>query len=162
MRLILAALVIACVPATALSQTAAPSADRDAILATVQKFFDTMAAKDAVEARRILMPGGRIFFVVPDENNQPTVRARTFEEYLDRLPGQKQKLLERFWNPDVRIHGFIAVVWAPYDFWTDGKFSHCGVDSFDFVKTPEGWKISGGIYTVERTGCVPSPLGPVK
>jgi hypothetical protein len=36
------------------------------------------------------------------------------------------------------------------------------VDAFDLVKTPEGWKIAGGVYTVERTGCPPSPLGPPK
>jgi hypothetical protein len=66
------------------------------------------------------------------------------------------------WDPDVRIHGAIAVVWTRYDFWVDGKFSHCGVDAFDLVKTAEGWRIAGGVYTVERTGCPPSPLGPLK
>ena len=58
------------------------------------------------------------------------------------------------------MHGPIASVWTPYDFWVDGKFSHCGIDIFDLVKTAEGWKISGLTYTVERTGCAPSPLGP--
>jgi len=53
-------------------------------------------------------------------------------------------------------------VWTPYDFWVDGKFSHCGIDIFDLVKTAEGWKISGATYTVERTGCAASPLGPLK
>jgi hypothetical protein len=68
---------------------------------------------------------------------------------------------ERIWNPDVRIHGLIATVWAAYDFWIDGKLSHCGVDAFDLIKTPEGWRIAGGVYTVE-TQCSPSPLGPLK
>jgi hypothetical protein len=36
---------------------------------------------------------------------------------------------------------------------------HCGVDAFDLVETPEGWKIAGGVYTVEMEGCAPSPLG---
>jgi len=52
-------------------------------------------------------------------------------------------------------------VWAPYDFWRDGKFSHCGVDAFDLIKTDEGWKIAGGGYTLESK-CEPSPLGPLK
>ena len=43
----------------------------------------------------------------------------------------------------------IATVWTPYDFWIDGKFSHCGIDAFDLVKTDEGWKIAGGSYTLE-------------
>ena len=64
------------------------------------------------------------------------------------------------WQPQVRVHKDIAAVWAPYDFWLDGTFSHCGIDSFELVRTPSGWKLTGGIYTVEREGCAPSPLGP--
>jgi len=64
------------------------------------------------------------------------------------------------WDPNVLIHKEIAVVWAKYDFHREGKFSHCGVDAFNLVKTPEGWKISGIIYTVEKEGCGESPIGP--
>jgi hypothetical protein len=42
----------------------------------------------------------------------------------------------------------------------DGGFSHCGIDSFELVRTDGSWKLTGGIYTVEREGCAPSPLGP--
>ena len=48
-----------------------------------------------------------------------------------------------------------------YDFWTDGKFSHCGIDAFELIKTVDGWKIAGGTYTIEAN-CGPSPLGPLK
>jgi len=135
--------------------------DRDAILAAVQKFFDTMTSKDVASARTVLVPDGRMFSVV-DGTAPPTFRGRTLQEFLDMLPTYKETYRERFWNPDVRIQGPIAVVWTPYDFWIDGKFSHCGIDAFNLVKTPEGWKISGGIYTVQREGCAPSPLGPLK
>jgi hypothetical protein len=70
--------------------------------------------------------------------------------------------LERMWDPEVRIQGAIAAVWTRYDFHRDGKFSHCGTDAFNLVKTAEGWKIASAMWTVERTGCVPSPLGPPK
>ena len=82
-------------------------------------------------------------------------------EYFGRLQRSQQTNRERIWNPEVRVHGLIATVWAPYDFWTDGKFSHCGVDLFDLIKTAEGWKISGGAFTMEST-CEPSLLGPLK
>ena len=69
-------------------------------------------------------------------------------------------MLERMWEPQVRVHKGIANLWAPYDFWLDGKFSHCGIDSFELMKTAGGWRLTGGSYTVEREGCAPSPLGP--
>ena len=73
----------------------------------------------------------------------------------------KGVLLERIWDPEVKIRGPIANVWTPYDFWIDGKFSHCGIDSFDLIKVDGQWKISGIMYTVE-SDCKPSPLGPLK
>jgi len=59
----------------------------------------------------------------------------------------------------VLIHKEIAVVWTKYDFHREGKFSHCGVDAFNLIKTQEGWKISGIFYTVEKEGCEEGPLG---
>ena len=135
--------------------------DKAAVVAAVQKFFDTMASRDVDGARAVLMAEGRLF-AVREQDGQPAARASSIEEYLKGLPSRKAEYRERMWNPEVRVHGPIASVWTPYDFWVDGKFSHCGVDVFDLVKTPEGWKISGGAYTVERTGCAPSPLGPLK
>jgi hypothetical protein len=145
----------------AVAQPAQKEDDKAAVVATVQKFFDTMASRDVEGARAVLMPEGRLF-AVREQNGQPAARASSIEDYLKGLPGRKAEYRERMWNPEVRVHGPIASVWTPYDFWVDGKFSHCGVDVFDLVKTPEGWKISGGAYTVERTGCAPSPLGPLK
>ena len=132
--------------------------ERDAILKVVQIFFDTMTARDVDSAREILVPQGR--FHAMRAGSEP--RSLSNEEYLAQLQASKQTMRERIWNPEVRIHGAIATMWAPYDFWIDGKLSHCGVDAFDLIKTADGWKISGGAYTVERTGCAPSPLGPLK
>ena len=52
-------------------------------------------------------------------------------------------------------------MWTPDDFWTDGTFSHCGIDAFDLIKTDDGWKIAGGAFTMGAK-CEPSPLGPLK
>lgn len=138
-------------------------AERDAVLKTVQAFFDTMTAGDVEGARKILQPQGR-FHAMRMRDAKPDVRAFSNEEYFATLQTQaatKQQMRERMWNPEVRIHGLIATVWTQYDFWIGGKFSHCGIDAFDLIKTEEGWKLAGGVYTVD-TKCEPSPLGPLK
>jgi hypothetical protein len=61
---------------------------------------------------------------------------------------------ERVTFDAVKIDGDLASVWAPYKFYLNDKFSHCGVDVFQLMKTATGWKI---IYIVDtgRTGnCV--------
>lgn len=139
----------------------ASTVEHDAVMKTVQAFFDTMTASDVEGARKVLQPQGR-FHAMRIKDGKPDVHAFSNEEYFaDLQAGSKQKMQERIWNPEVRINGLIATVRAPYDFWIDGKLSHCGVDNFDLIKTEEGWKIAGGVYTVEQK-CAPSPLGPLK
>lgn len=136
------------------------SAERDAVMRTLQAFFDTMTSRDVEGARKVLQPQGR-FHSMRTKDGKPDLRAFANEEYFADLQASKQTMRERIWKPDVRIHGLIATVEAPYDFWIDGKFSHCGTDVFDLIKAEDGWKIAGGVYTVE-TKCDPSPLGPLK
>ncbi|HYE89130.1 MAG TPA: nuclear transport factor 2 family protein [Vicinamibacterales bacterium] len=143
-----------------LAAQAPPAAEREAVLKAVQMFFDTMTERNVDGARAVLQPQGR-FHAVRMRDGKPDVRAFANEEYLADLQASKQRMRERIWDADVRIRGAIATLWAPYDFWIDGKFSHCGIDAFDLIKTEEGWKIAGGVYTVETT-CEPSPLGPLK
>ncbi|HUQ86163.1 MAG TPA: nuclear transport factor 2 family protein [Vicinamibacterales bacterium] len=133
--------------------------EQDAVMKALQMFFDTMTAKDIEGARKVLQPQGR-FHAMRIRDGKPDVRAFSNEEYFADLQASKQKMRERIWNPQVRVDGLIATVRAPYDFWLDNTFSHCGVDQFDFIKTEEGWKIAGGVYTVESK-CAPSPLGPL-
>jgi hypothetical protein len=108
-----------------------------------------------------MLPGGSTVSA-RDEDGKLTHRQQSHQEFFDSLPKGQGKSLERMWNPDVRIHGAIATVTTPYDFHRDGKFSHCGIDVFNLVKTPDGWKIAGAMWTIQRTGCPPSPLGPPK
>jgi hypothetical protein len=161
---VLAILVLAVTAASAqpfdFAQDKPQDAEKAAVLKTVQAFFDTMTAADVDGARRILQPQGR-FHAMRMRDGKPDVRSFTNEEYFAQLQAGKQQMRERMWNPEVRISGLIASVWAPYDFWIDGKFSHCGIDAFDLIKTEEGWKLAGGVYTLE-SNCAPSPLGPLK
>ena len=158
MRFTLAATAVLISVSIAHAQPA--NAEREAVLKTMQAFFDTMAAKNVEGARSILQPQGR-FHAMQMKSGKSDVHAFANEEYFANLQASKQKMRERIWNPEIRIHGLVATVEAPYDFWIDGKFSHCGTDVFDLIKTEDGWKIAGGVYTIESK-CAPSPLGPLK
>ena len=162
-RLSFVLILLALVVPPVISQVAPPDPEpkeRKAVLLVVQEFFDTMTSKDVEGARRILIPEGR-FHSVRDQEAGKVVQTFTNEEYLKSLSEGKERFRERMWNPEVHIRGFIATVWTPYDFWIDGKLSHCGFDSFNLIKSDGKWKIAGGVYTVERK-CKPSPLDLLK
>jgi hypothetical protein len=152
------AVIVAIVALATPARAQVSSPDERDVLAVVQKFFDAMATCDAAGARALSTPEGRLYRLVVGA--EPVVRSSTFDEFNGNLARCERKLLERMWQPQVRVHKGIATLWAPYDFWIDGKFSHCGIDSFELVKSADGWKLTGGTYTIEREGCAPSPLGP--
>ena len=153
-RIAIVALGFVAAPASLGAQTQ----DEREVIAVVQKIFDAMAACDPAAARALSMPEGLLYRVAVGAD--VPIRTTTLEAFSAGLANCGQARLERLWQPQVRVHKDIATLWAPYDFWLDGKFSHCGIDSFEFVRTPDGWKLTGGNYTVEREDCAPSPLGP--
>jgi Putative lumazine-binding len=150
-------MVLAARPDTARAQ--GESATRDSILATVQSFFSAMEAKDTIRLRDLMLSDGHTLAVVT-RNDSTRVSTRSSTEFITRLPQSPQRWRERIWDPQVLIHESLAVVWAPYDFYLDSTFSHCGVDSFTLVRTMNGWRVVDAAFTIEPTGCAPSPLGP--
>jgi hypothetical protein len=134
------------------------AADRDDVIATVQKTFDAMAAHDGSTLAALFTKDARV--VAIRESGESSSTAAT--DFATRLSTMTAKILERMWNPEVKISGRLASLWAPYDFHRDGKRTHCGIDQVDLVKTPDGWRIATIIYTVVTTDCPVSPLGPVQ
>ncbi len=134
-------------------------ADETAVIAVVQKFFDAMAAHDAEAFGATMMPEAVLHSAREGPERQP-IRGVPEADTVEWLAGNREALLERTWNPEVCIRGRIALLWAPYDFWRNGRFSHCGVDIFTLVRADEGWRISSAVYTAESKGCAVSPLGP--
>jgi ketosteroid isomerase-like protein len=143
---------------SSISLSAADSSDEKNATAAVQRFFDAMSAHDSAALRELLMPDARLFVVLESGASSSV----TGDEFITRIAAAKGPLLERMWNPKVLISGRLAHVWAEYDFHRGAAFGHCGVDSFSLLKTTDGWKIAGIAYTMQTTGCTPSPLGPPK
>ena len=68
---------------------------------------------------------------------------------------------ERGYHPTVLVSGPVAMVWMPYDFYQDGKWSHCGVDVFTLLKTDGGWRIATLVWSADQPPvCSPHPDGP--
>lgn len=143
-----------------LAQAPQPAeADRQAVLALAQAFFDALAARDGAALRKLCLPEARIQSIRPGPGG-PVVRSRSLDEDIAALATSRERLLERMWTPTVQVQGRLATVWAPYDFHRDGAFSHSGTDTFTFLKTDQGWRIAALAYTVEPDRPSAHPAGP--
>lgn len=134
------------------------SREEEQVLAAVQDFFDGLAAGPEALHATLLEEGPVTRLRERDGTIEWTIQ--TFGQMSAATAQDDARMLERMWDATVLVHGPLAQVWTPYDFHVDGEFSHCGVDAFTLIKTQDGWKVSGVAYTVEPTGCEPSPLGP--
>jgi hypothetical protein len=130
--------------------TQVPPAAEAEILAVIDQFMIAISTKDNDLMARIRVEGTFSVVERPAEGGKGTVVTRRPDKPI--TPGG-ETFLERYWDPIVHVRGSLAVVWTPYEFWRDGKTSHCGIDTFDLMKDQGQWKIVNAMWTVEPDAC---------
>ncbi len=153
-----AALAVAPGPATA-QRASSRSTDSVSAIAAATSLLEAISTRDAARARPLMLPGAQLVSVSDPAMATAAPRVQTDSAFLASLAAPGPRYLERMWEPVLFLQGPMATIHAPYDFHVDGAFSHCGVDTFTLVKSQGVWRVSHIAYTVQRTGCAPSPLG---
>lgn len=153
-------------PATLSAQQAAPAAppaqppyaaDSAAIVQVVTRLFDGMRTRDTAMMRTLFHEPTpmRSAYVSRGAN---TISADGPDDWFQGIVGAPDTLLldERLGPPEVRVDGNLASMWVYYEFYAGERFSHCGVDSIQFGRTDEGWKIILLSDSKRRTECAKS------
>ncbi|MFN7946734.1 MAG: MBL fold metallo-hydrolase [Blastocatellia bacterium] len=128
--------------------------DAKAALAVVNQLFAAMRAKDAAAIQSLFLAEGQLI-ATDRRNGQPSRRVFNGESFAKLIVGTKGLLQERMYKPEVLVNGDLALVWGRYGFYVDERFSHCGLNAFQLLRTAEGWKIAQGASTIELEGCEP-------
>jgi hypothetical protein len=126
----------------------ATAADEKAVLASFQAMLDGLAKRDKAAILERLLPGGNATLM---RSGKPV--QLSFEAFADRLsqPGTVTRE-ERIHDPLIRIDGDVAILWAPFEFFIDGKVDHCGLDSAQLVRVDGRWLIAS-LGDNSRTDC---------
>jgi hypothetical protein len=70
------------------------------------------------------------------------VKTDSFSEFVSLIGApRKNEIEERITFGKVLVEESLASVWAPYSFYLNGEVSHTGTNSFQLVRTGDGWKI---------------------
>lgn len=135
----------------------AQDAERAAVLATVQKVFDAMRTRDTSLLRQAFDTSARLVGVAT-RGGPASVRLTTPTAFGGAIASAPAGAVwnERIWDPEVRIDGDVAQVWAYYTFHRNNTFSHCGVDAFMLLKVGNEWKITQLADSRRTTGCAHS------
>ena len=125
----------------------------DSVKAAVNEFFAAMKTNDSV-----LLVGcfadSAVLQTIGRNKEKLLVKNESVKEFASSVAkAPKGSLDERIVFDMVKIDGVLASVWTPYSFYYNGNFSHCGVNSFQLIKTDKGWKIQYLIDTRRKAGC---------
>lgn len=157
---VLRAAVVSCLAAGGLAAQAPDSDATSEIVRTVDRYINALKTRDTAYIRAAsLSQATSIAISFPALPGQlPTIRS--VDETIAALARETRRFDGRVWSPRVSVEGGIAVFIAPYDAWYDGQFSACGVDHYILVRSGDRWLVSQLLYTRQREGCPPPPMGP--
>lgn len=146
-RNILTILIIAAACGSAFAQN-----DRQSAIDVVDQLFAGMKAKNAEQIKSVFSPEGQLVAIDKPRDGKgiSTTRIFTGEAFAKMISEAKgPDFIETMPSPEARIAGDMAIVTGRYTFYVGDKFSHCGTNTFNLVRSETGWKIANGASTLE-------------
>lgn len=125
--------------------------ETEAVKAGVNKLFTAMKDSDSAGIKSSFTKQA-ILQTIMKTGEVKTENIPAFTKAIAKAV--KNTLEERISFSAIHIDGNLASVWTPYQFYFQGKFSHCGVNSFQMVKENGEWKIQYIIDTRRKDNCV--------
>ena len=158
LRVMLMSVAVAATPvATARAQrvdTAATS-----VIATIDSALRVISRSDFASLATMMLPEATMFAV---QHADSVRRYSATAQSVVATTKITSVFLERGFAHDVKVSGPLAVAWVPYDFYRDGKWSHCGIDVFTLLRVNGRWMIASLAYTTAQPPvCRPHPDKPV-
>lgn len=125
--------------------------ESDSVKETITRFFDAMRNSDSTGMKSVVSSGA----ILQTINAANEVKTSDFTAFFSSVAkAAKGSLDERITFGTVNIDGNLAAAWTPYEFYYNGQFSHCGVNSFQLHKENGTWKIRYVMDTRRKEGCV--------
>jgi len=126
----------------------------DSVKAVVNQLFTAMRTIDGAMLKDAFADSAVLQTISRKQDGTFFVRDEKVDDFVKSISKEKKDSLdERITYETIKIDGPLAIVWTPYKFYYAGKFSHCGVNSFQLVKINGRWKIQYLIDTRRRQGC---------
>lgn len=120
----------------------------------IASLFEGMKTKNTGLIQSAFHPEASMQTVIAGETGSK-LGSNSVQDFVNRIANTPEttQLDERILEYQIKIDGDMAAAWTPYRFYVNDTFSHCGVNSFQLIKTAEGWKITYIFDTRRKQGC---------
>ncbi|MGI9627478.1 MAG: nuclear transport factor 2 family protein [Longimicrobiales bacterium] len=123
--------------------------DEAAVVAAVERLFESMRTNDGEMARSVFHPDARLGRATEDG-----ISFSPADGFIERIGTPKDQVWdEPIWDWNVDVDGRLAQMWTKYAFYLDDAFSHCGVDAIQLYRSESGWQITQLVDTNRQEDC---------
>lgn len=130
------------------------SAEIKAVEKAVMQLFDGMRKGDSTMVRTAFTEHPQLSTTYIDQYGNPQVEGGELSGFLMGVGTPHDEIWdEHLLSIEIKIDDGIAHAWAPYIFYLGDKKLHCGVNSFQLVKTISGWKILSIVDSHREGNC---------
>jgi hypothetical protein len=136
--------------------TPAAASPQAEVAAALDRLMASVNSGDADAFSAIVEPRAMIQVQQFKPDGSSELRVMPTSDFAARMRDRVAKKIavdERLIDPQILVSRDFAHVWAPYSVDVGGKRSHCGVNSFAFVKTAGAWRVTNMTWTADPQGC---------
>lgn len=121
--------------------------------AVIDKLFAEMANHNPAAIVELWTKEAVLTAVIKRKDGTTAFHSMNAEAFSKNFSEKKNVIREDMYEMKTHVDDKIAMVWGRYVFFVDGKVSHCGLNTFDLVKTDSGWKIANASSSIDPTAC---------
>ncbi|MEP0211914.1 MAG: nuclear transport factor 2 family protein [Cellulophaga sp.] len=122
---------------------------------TINLFFDAFHKQDSMQLKAVATNTVILQTIGVDKDGNTVLKTENYSDFIKNIVSipKEVNFREKLTSYSIKVDGDMANAWTEYEFWLNGKFSHCGVNSFQLFKDKGKWKIIYLIDTRRKKGC---------
>ena len=140
-----------------ITSNAQKNPEEKAVKTTIENFFKGFHKGDTLLLKKTIRKGLIAQTTFTTKKGDKVLRAtpKAYDVLIDFAKKVKptDDYNEKILSYKILVDGNLASVWTTYEFYNKGKFSHCGVNSFQLFNNNGNWEIIYLIDTRRRTNC---------
>jgi hypothetical protein len=122
---------------------------------TIQTFFDGLHKGDTLLINKSISSSLKLETIYINTDGLSVLKSECKADFLRAVSEKREedKWEEKLTSITIHIDENLASVWAPYKFYFNSKFSHCGVNSFQLFNNDDHWEIIYLVDTRRKEDC---------
>jgi len=134
--------------------------EEDNVKLAITDFFEAFHKQDTLALKEMAVGNINMQSIFKDKKGDTQIHSSDYHKFIKGIASipKSTSFEEKLLSFDIKVDDIMANAWVAYEFWLNGTLSHCGVNSFQFMKTKTQWKIIYLVDTRRRQDCIQKNL----